>query len=189
MVLIPGADQVLRLTGEQTEAFDAARAGVNEVADHLAAAMAGRVELGVVTTDTWSRRRIIQLGGAAAARVTVIALPSIAAASSGSGGTTLPGTTSTTGRKPTYVHRHSTTQRAELPTDARESPMMRAEWPRKSATMRTTVRHLGRRTSELVPDARSVHGSNRQTDQTVVPTSESTDPGPAPNRRALLWSM
>lgn len=51
--------------------------------------MAGLVELGLVRTDVWSRRRVLQLGGAAsAATVAVIALPGIAAAASSTTSTT-----------------------------------------------------------------------------------------------------
>lgn len=48
--------------------------------------MAALVELRLVTTDAWSRRKVHQLGGAAAAAsIAIIALPSVAAAASGSG--------------------------------------------------------------------------------------------------------
>lgn len=89
LILRPSTDAVLHLQGRQAEAFELARAGARDVPEHLNEAMAGLVELGVVATDTWSRRTVLQLGGAAAAgAVAVIALPSIAAAASHA--TTLP---------------------------------------------------------------------------------------------------
>ena len=95
LVLLPGDDRVLHLTGEQAEAFDAARSGVAQLSDRLVPAMAGLVELGVVSTDSWTRRRVLQLGGAAAAAgMAVIALPTIAAADSPPGSST-PGTSGT----------------------------------------------------------------------------------------------
>ncbi len=95
LILRPGHHDVVRLVGDQIEAFDLAREGVADVPDHLQPAMAGLVELGIVRSDTWSRRRVIQLGGAAAAAAaTVVALPGVAAAAS------TPGT-STTGNPPT----------------------------------------------------------------------------------------
>ncbi|MBS1847286.1 MAG: hypothetical protein JST73_03325, partial [Actinobacteria bacterium] len=91
LVLPPRANEVLQLQGLDAEAFELAERGVDVVPGHLAAAMAGLVELGLVQTDAWSRRRVLQLGGAAAAAaVTVVALPSVAAAASGTGTTTPP---------------------------------------------------------------------------------------------------
>ncbi|HET8931129.1 MAG TPA: hypothetical protein VFN21_10770 [Acidimicrobiales bacterium] len=83
LVLVPGQHEVLHLEGAGAEAFVLARQGVDLVPAHLQTAMAGLVELGVVTTDAWSRRRVLQLGGAAAAAgVAMVALPSVAAAAS-----------------------------------------------------------------------------------------------------------
>lgn len=84
LILVPDAQGVIHLIGDQARAFDLAVQGVDSVPSALQAAMAGLIELGVVETNQWSRRRIIQLGGAtAAAGVAMIALPSIAAAASG----------------------------------------------------------------------------------------------------------
>lgn len=97
LVLVPGRDDVVHLTGHESEAFELARAGTDTVPDHLAEAMAGLVTLGVVVTSDWSRRKVLQLGGAAAAAgIVTIALPSIAAASSPGGGGTDPGGPTTT---------------------------------------------------------------------------------------------
>lgn len=83
LVLVPGQDQVLHLKGADAEAFVLARQGIDVVPAHLVTAMAGLVELGLVTTDAWSRRRVLQLGGAAAAAgVAMVALPSVASAAS-----------------------------------------------------------------------------------------------------------
>ncbi len=91
LVLSPGQDQVWHLTGAQAEAFSLARAGARSVPDHLVEPMAGLVELGVVETDHWSRRKVLQLGGAAAAAtVATVALPAVAAAASPA--TTVPET-------------------------------------------------------------------------------------------------
>ncbi len=95
LVLDPAVDanRVHELHGPRAEAFALARTGVDDVPDELAPAMAGLVHLGLVRTDTWSRRRILQLGGAAtAAAVGIIALPGVAAAAS-TPGTTAPPTT------------------------------------------------------------------------------------------------
>lgn len=104
LVLDPAVDanRVYELRGDQAEAFALARVGTDDVPDELAPAMAGLVHLGLVRNNTWSRRRILQLGGAAtAAAVGIIALPGIAAAGSPPGDgsettttpTTEPGTT------------------------------------------------------------------------------------------------
>ncbi len=83
LVLVPGRSDVLHLRGPQAEAFALARHGCDRVPPELVTPMAGLVELGVVTTVAWSRRRVLQLGGAAAAAtVAAIALPSVAAAGS-----------------------------------------------------------------------------------------------------------
>lgn len=83
LVLVPGRDEVHQLTGPDAEAFALARAGTDTVPERLGPAMAGLVELGVVTSDSWSRRTVLRLGGAAAAAgVATIALPGIAAAAS-----------------------------------------------------------------------------------------------------------
>lgn len=92
LVLAPGREQALVLKGTDAEAFGLARRGIDVVPTHLEMAMAGLVELGLVATDAWSRRRVIQLGGAAAAAaVAVVALPGVAAAASP--GTTVAGPT------------------------------------------------------------------------------------------------
>lgn len=90
LVLRPGTDDVLHLRGDQAAALFAARsADTGAIPASLTEAMAGLVELGVVETDEWSRRRVLQLGGVAAAgAIAVIALPSVAAAASGPGPTT-----------------------------------------------------------------------------------------------------
>jgi len=94
LVLVPGRDEVLRLTGLEAEAFALARSGTDTVPDRLAPAMAGLVEAGIVTTDRWSRRTVLRLGGAAAAAgIATIALPGVAAA--GSPTTTTPSPDST----------------------------------------------------------------------------------------------
>lgn len=62
-MLVPGADSALHLRGDQAEACALARQGSDSVPDHLQTAMAGLVELGVVDSDVWSRRWVIQLGG------------------------------------------------------------------------------------------------------------------------------
>ncbi len=83
LVLRPGETDVLHLTGTDAEAFEVARPGIDVVPERLHEPMAGLVELGVVHTTEWSRRRVLQLGGAAAAAtVAVIALPNVAAADS-----------------------------------------------------------------------------------------------------------
>jgi len=89
LVLRPGSDHVLHLQGADAEAFALAQVGTRQVPDRLVESMAGLVELGVVETDEWSRRRVLQLGGAAAAgAIAVVALPTIAAAASPPGTTT-----------------------------------------------------------------------------------------------------
>ncbi|HET8929770.1 MAG TPA: hypothetical protein VFN21_03835, partial [Acidimicrobiales bacterium] len=101
MVLIPEQGKVVHLEGRDAEAFALARGGTDEVPDPLTGPMAGLVELGLVTTNAWDRRRVLQLGGAtAAAAIAVIALPSVAAAAS-QPGTTSVNTTSTTTQPPT----------------------------------------------------------------------------------------
>lgn len=91
LVLVPGRDDVVHLTGHEAEAFELARAGTDTVPDHLAEAMAGLVTLGVVVTSDWSRRKVLQLGGAAAAAgIVTIALPMANAAASTPGGGTDP---------------------------------------------------------------------------------------------------
>lgn len=93
LVLVPGRGEAAHLEGPDAEAFRLARDGVDIVPEASERSMAGLIELGIVRTDTWSRRRVIQLGGAAAAAaVAVLALPSVAAADSG-GGTVPPPTT------------------------------------------------------------------------------------------------
>lgn len=54
---------MLCLRGDQAATFTLAQAGATDVPDHLTGAMAGLIDLGIVESDTWSRRRIIQLGG------------------------------------------------------------------------------------------------------------------------------
>ena len=94
LVLSPGSDRVLHLSGAEAEAFALAEAGARDIPERLIAPMAGLVELGVVTADGWTRRRALQLGGAAAAAsVAAIALPNIAAAASHTGGDTSTTTT------------------------------------------------------------------------------------------------
>ncbi len=89
MVLPSGATHVMHLQGDQAEAFALAQHGADIVPAHLETAMAGLIEAGIVDTNTWSRRRIIQVGGvAAAASIAMVALPSVAAASSTPGGPT-----------------------------------------------------------------------------------------------------
>jgi DNA-binding beta-propeller fold protein YncE len=89
LVLEPGSGRVLRLRGSEAEAFALARCGTHTVSDRLATSMATLVELDLVETDTWSRRQILQFGGAAAAAgVVAVALPSVAAAASSPGSTT-----------------------------------------------------------------------------------------------------
>lgn len=86
LILRPGSAEVLQLEGAQVAAFRLAQEGATEVPESLESAMAGLIELGLVETDVWTRRRVMQLGGAAAAAaVAVIALPSVAAAASGPG--------------------------------------------------------------------------------------------------------
>ncbi len=81
LVLRPGSSQVFHLRGGDAEAFALARRGGTEVPEHLERSMAGLVELDLAEADGWSRRRVLQLGGAAAAAaVAVVALPSVAAA-------------------------------------------------------------------------------------------------------------
>lgn len=93
MVLIPEQGEVVHLEGRDAEAFALARGGTDEVPDPLTGPMAGLVELGLVATSAWDRRRVLQLGGAtAAAAIAVIALPSVAAAASHPGTTTQPPT-------------------------------------------------------------------------------------------------
>ncbi len=111
LVLDPSGEHVWRLEGDQVEAFELARSGVEEVPEALEQAMAGLITLGIVETNRWSRRRVLQLGGAAAAAgVAVIALPSVAAAASPGGGTgtgptsTTSTTTTTTTTPPASVH-------------------------------------------------------------------------------------
>lgn len=83
LVLVPGQDHVLHLQGADAEAFVLAQQGTDVVPERLQAAMAGLVDLGLVRTDAWSRRRVLQLGGAvAAAGVAVVALPTAIAAAS-----------------------------------------------------------------------------------------------------------
>lgn len=100
LVLDPASTTVFELTGEQAEAFRLAQAGVDAAPDHLTAAMAGLVELGLVTAPGWDRRMVLLAGGAvAAAAVVAVALPSAATAQSapgGGGGGTDPTTTTTT---------------------------------------------------------------------------------------------
>ena len=96
LVLRPGSTGVLHVVGREAAALALARDGATAVPIGLQSAMAGLVELGVVATDAWSRRRVIQLGGvAAAAAVSVVALPGVAAAASPSQTTrgTLPAPT------------------------------------------------------------------------------------------------
>lgn len=97
LVLAPARTELLHLTGAESDAFALARSGCNTVPDELTGTMAGLIELGIVETDTWTRRRVLQLGGAAAAAaVAVIALPEVAAAGSPPGGGTSTSTTTTT---------------------------------------------------------------------------------------------
>lgn len=89
LILIPDRTDVLELRGDAARAFVLADRGCDVVPDDLTVAMAGLVQAGVVTARGWSRRKVIQLGGvAAAAAISVIALPSIAAADSPSDTTT-----------------------------------------------------------------------------------------------------
>jgi len=75
-----------QLAGEQAEAFRLAQAGTDLVPDRLTTAMAGLVELGLVTAPGWNRRRVLLAGGvAAAAAVVAVALSSPAAAQSAPG--------------------------------------------------------------------------------------------------------
>ncbi|HET8930479.1 MAG TPA: hypothetical protein VFN21_07475 [Acidimicrobiales bacterium] len=93
LLLRQGSDEVLQIQGAEAEAFALAQVGTRDVPARLTTPMAGLVELGVVETDEWSRRRVLQLGGAvAAAGVAVIALPTVAAAGSPPD-TTAPDTT------------------------------------------------------------------------------------------------
>ena len=93
LVLVSGSDRAFHLRDAQAAAFELARSGATEVPDELVAPMAGLVELGIVQTDIWTRRKVLGLGGvAAAAAVAVVALPSIAAAASPPG-TSDPDTT------------------------------------------------------------------------------------------------
>lgn len=88
LILDPSKPQVFHLVGEQAEAFRAALESVESIPADLEPAMAGLIELGLVEASAWSRRRVLQAGGmAAAAAVAVVALPSVAAAASV---TTLP---------------------------------------------------------------------------------------------------
>ncbi len=88
LILDPSKPQVFNLVGEQVEAFRAALEGAQSIPADLEPAMAGLIELGLVESPAWSRRRVLQAGGAAAAAaVAVVALPSVAAAASV---TTLP---------------------------------------------------------------------------------------------------
>lgn len=87
LVLDPTSSQVFELTDEQVEAFRQAQAGTDLIPDRLTTAMAGLVELGLVTAPGWDRRRVLLTGGAvAAAAVVALALPSPAAAQSAPGG-------------------------------------------------------------------------------------------------------
>ncbi len=101
LVLVDGADHVHRLTGAEAEAFALARRGATRVPGHLTRAMAGLVEAGIVESSTWSRRKVLQLGGAsAAAGIATLALPGIAAAASPGDPTAPPTTASTTTTTP-----------------------------------------------------------------------------------------
>lgn len=83
LVLVPDRTEVVHLRGPEADAFGLARDRVDVVPPVLERPMAGLIELGIARSDTWSRRRAIQLGGAAAAAaVAVIALPGVAAADS-----------------------------------------------------------------------------------------------------------
>ncbi len=83
LVLRPDHGDVVHLTGDQAAALESARATAADPPAHLQVATAGLIELGIVESDTWSRRRILALGGAAAAAgVAVVALPGVAAAAS-----------------------------------------------------------------------------------------------------------
>lgn len=91
LVLVPGRNEVVHLEGNDAEAFRLASDSVDLVPESVQRSMAGLIELGIVRSDSWSRRRVIQLGGAAAAAaVAVVALPSVAAAASGPGTTLAP---------------------------------------------------------------------------------------------------
>lgn len=92
LVLVPGRDEVVQLNGADAAAFSLASDGIDIVPESMESSMAGLIELGIVRSDTWSRRRVLQLGGAAAAAaVVVVALPTVAAAASTS--TTTPAST------------------------------------------------------------------------------------------------
>ena len=82
-MLRPGTDRVLRLTGQWARAFEAVRDGEGLVPATLEGAIAGLIELGIVRSDAWTRRRVLQLGAAGAmGAIAVIGLPSVAAAAS-----------------------------------------------------------------------------------------------------------
>ena len=86
LVLIPGRKEVAHLCGGDAQAFAYALQGARTIPTHVEPAMAALVELGVVTSNTWTRRKVLGLGGsAAAAAISVVALPSVAAASSTTG--------------------------------------------------------------------------------------------------------
>lgn len=83
LVLVPGADQILHLTGEQAEAFEMARYGTSAMPQRLQPATVVLAEHGVLEGDGFTRRTMLQVGAAAGAgAVAAIALPSIAAAAS-----------------------------------------------------------------------------------------------------------
>ena len=103
LVLDPTASKVFELSGAQAEAFRLAADGARHLPAGSTAAMAGLVELGLVTARGWDRRRVLLAGGAAAAAAVVaVALPSPAAAQSApgnggpGGGGPMPSTTTTT---------------------------------------------------------------------------------------------
>lgn len=109
-------EEVLHIEGADAEAFALAQIGVTDVPERLVVAMAGLVELGVVETDVWSRRKVLALGGAAAAgAVAVFALPSVAAAVSppATTPTTAPTTTTvppSTGLSGMYIADHNSNE-------------------------------------------------------------------------------
>lgn len=93
LVLIPGRNEVAHLSGAEAQAFGYALRGAGTIPTDLEPAMAALVELGVVTSNSWTRRKVLGLGGsAAAAAISVVALPSVAAASSSLPDTSIPTT-------------------------------------------------------------------------------------------------
>lgn len=95
LVLLPGASEVLHLTGDTAEAFETIHGGTGAMPERLAAAADRLADLGVVGRPGWTRRRMLRTGvTVAAAGVAVVALPTVAAAAS-------PGTPPDTTAAPT----------------------------------------------------------------------------------------